>query len=1128
MVGRSEIILAFWQEDENARRNLRDLLSKLRTELPDPDLIKTDRDWVWLDLDSIYVDVLEFEELYKQLTLPFLSVENRPLPEAIYQKLLNAVNLWESSQFMDGTSTLEKEELDIWLDNQIRLLRNHRLDLTFRLCQHLMLSGDLENALVWLEKIIVEDLDYEFPQAIYAKIDALYRLQRYAQADEYGQKVQDEMGIEWFGAYARPLRLLLEQITAVRQRETLVAAGPQWVNRSKQIPFTGQSNPLFQIQKAFQRGGILTITGAAGIGKTRLTQEFIESLNRTNRILRMEAKRLEKNLDYHTIIDLLRKEMKESDWQLLEPFWGKQFISIMPELNQLWSMATPVDILSENKKINLLEAFHQLFLKMAEKQKLIVILDNAQWCDEETLTIITYLIQRKFFTTENFLILIMRDPETDGLLKNLMIEQRWLNSFSILDVPALTNDDIYQLAFSILGKKISQKQLIKIQDACGGNALFVIETLRAIIEIDAQSDHWEKNELPLPGTVHAIIRDQLNHLDDNEKEVLFTASAIKQKFSFQHLQEALEMDALQLVEILDKLEHIGLIAVETPAYHTNVYKFSQQFVRQVCRMEISSSKYQLIHLRIGRAIQSQLENGATKELIAQAAYHLAEAGEAITAFNYWIRVASYPYNGIDSISPYQAYQNANKIIFHQSFELTIQQMYRLFIGWGAEALLRGDLEVANDCFTRATIEGQRRNDDLLLGSGYSGMAHLFHIRGLPGPAMQYINQAINLIKKDYLDEFIRARTRKGMIYIRQTLLPEAIEELKSLDAFLPDIKTAQGRLAFVESRYFLGLSYVLSGAYELAFEQAHLANQILLTEKNGLLQSAINLVQGLAALKCGRYSESLKHFGDILRTAEFQITQEYALQAIAYSSVSNIQMGNIYRCLEHISNGFQLSEVYNSAEIQSTLLNSRAKIYLYLENYEMALKYFKDAQLLCKNNYQKLVHQQDIGLTQCLLGDYDSGSYTLRDVIQSAKLSGLKSQELSAKISLALMTYLNDKRPEMLTEIRQLTLQAQQSELAGAGSALWYLEALEALKNNQPEIVQNSIDQFNILAEKEDSIWWQWHALSLQVQLARLQGLSTVNYENDTAVLVEKIKMSLPKDLLKQVHFTSAPIARLE
>ena len=174
------------------------------------------------------------------------------------------------------------------------------------------------------------------------------------------------------------------------------------------------------------------------------------------------------------------------------------------------------------------------------------------------------------------------------------------------------------------------------------------------------------------------------------------------------------------------------------------------------------------------------------------------------------------------------------------------------------------------------------------------------------------------------------------------------------------------------------------------------------------------------------------------------------------------------------------------------------------------------------------MHQHDIGLTQCLLGDYDAGSYTLRDVIQSAKLYGLKTQELEAKMHLALMTYLNENRPEQLTEIRQLTLQAQQSEIAGAGSALWYLEAQEAIRNNQPETVHNSINQFMILAEKEESVWWQWHALELQIQLARLQNLPSLEFENASAALINKLKQSLPKELLREVHFTSAPIAVLE
>jgi hypothetical protein len=1127
MVSRPEIMLAFWQDDESARRNLRDLLSKLRSELPEPELIKTDRDWIWLDLESVYVDVIEFEELYKQLTLPFLSVENRPLPEVIYQKLISAINIWESPQFLAGTLTLESEGLDEWLDKEARLLNNQRLDLIFRLCQHLIYSGDLENALAWLDQLINEDGDYEFPQAVYAKIDALYRLQRYAQADEYGQHIVEEMGIEWFAGSGRQLKLLLEQISTVRKREPTVTASPQKINRSKQIPFTGQSNPLFQIQKAYQRGGVLAISGEAGIGKTRLAQVFLESLSGSIRTLRMEAHKLEKNLPYHTIIDLLRKEMNKSDWQTLEPFWGQQFIAVMPELNQLWPSASSLYGLSDNKKINLLEAFHQLFLKLAKQQKLILILDNAQWCDEETLSIFTFLIQRDFFTSNNFLLLLMRKHEVDGLLTNLMVEQPRLESFSTLEVPPLTNDDINQIAFSILGKKISHKQLMKIRDACGGNALFVIEALRAIIEIDAASDDWENSDIPLPGTVHAIIRDRLKYLQEIEKEVLFTASVIRPKFSYQHLQDALIMDALQLAEILEKLEQAGLIAVETPAYNKNIYKFRQQFVMQVCKMEIGASKYQLIHLRIARALQTQLENGSTKGLISQAAYHFAEAGEAITAFNYWIRVASSAHNTTDSISSYEAYRNAQQIIFHQSFELTIEQMFRLFIGWGSEALIRGDLEVANDCFTKATIEGQRRNDDLLLGSGYSGMAYLFLIRGLPGPAMQYINQAIKLINKDYLDEFIRARTRKAMIYIQQTLVTEAIEELIALDSVHPVIKTRQGRMAFVESRYYLALCYIVTGAYAQANDIAQSAIQILKTDTDSRFQAAIDLILGMTAFKRGRYAESLKQFGDILQAAEFQITQRYTLQAIAFSSASNIQMGNIYRCLEHVNNGFQLSEVYNSAEIQSTLLNSQGKIYLYFENYKIAIKLFKQASLLCTNNYQRLTHQQDIGLAQCLMGNYDSGSYTLREVIQSARLYGLKSQELEAKIRLALMTSLNDNRQENLTEIRQLTQQAQHLDLAGAGSALWYLEALQAIELNQPEMVQNAIDQFYDLAKKEESIWWQWHAVALQIKLARLQNISTQEYENLNTALINRIKQSLSKELLKDIQLNSAPIAIL-
>src|SRR5512133_3506671 len=59
MVGRSDLILLFWPDEpeEDARRHLRETLSKLRAQLPDQEMIITDQDRVGLDLQRVSSDV---------------------------------------------------------------------------------------------------------------------------------------------------------------------------------------------------------------------------------------------------------------------------------------------------------------------------------------------------------------------------------------------------------------------------------------------------------------------------------------------------------------------------------------------------------------------------------------------------------------------------------------------------------------------------------------------------------------------------------------------------------------------------------------------------------------------------------------------------------------------------------------------------------------------------------------------------------------------------------------------------------------------------------------------------------------------------------------------------------------
>ena len=135
--------------------------------------------------------------------------------------------------------------------------------------------------------------------------------------------------------------------------------------------------------------------------------------------------------------------------------------------------------------------------------------------------------------------------------------------------------------------------------------------------------------------------------------------------------------------------------------------------------------------------------------------------------------------------------------------------------------------------------------------------------------------------------------------------------------------------------------------------------------------------------------------------------------------------------------------------------------------------------------------------------------------------------ELEARIHLALMSYLKGNVPSDLDILQQLTQKAKAMEMSSAGSALNYVKAQEAYMNNQPDIMKEAIQEIEVLANKEQIIWLEWHSLELRIKLAELQKLDTQELEYLKAACINKIKQSIPKNLQKEIQLNSAPIAAL-
>jgi two-component SAPR family response regulator len=155
-VSRMTLIDLFWPEEDfdQARRHLRETLSKLRGELPQPTILMAEQDYVWLDPIYTYSDVLEFQSLINQVR-PYLQRQgNTPLPEAIYQQMYKAIHLWRSPEFLPGANMPSTEDLDHWLTQQTQSLSYQRQSLLEALADHAAVSGDLEEAIYWVKRAL--------------------------------------------------------------------------------------------------------------------------------------------------------------------------------------------------------------------------------------------------------------------------------------------------------------------------------------------------------------------------------------------------------------------------------------------------------------------------------------------------------------------------------------------------------------------------------------------------------------------------------------------------------------------------------------------------------------------------------------------------------------------------------------------------------------------------------------------------------------------------------------------------------------------------------------------------------------------------------------------------------------
>ena len=265
-------------------------------------------------------------------------------------------------------------------------------------------------------------------------------------------------------------------------------------------------------------------------------------------------------------------------------------------------------------------AVTERFVAIATRGPLLLLIDDLQWADSETIRTLIHLLDTEE-EIRGLAVNTLRTSEVDegsplGLALQRVrrrpgVVERQLGG---LDAAALSG-----LAGSLLGSEtvVSDSFVATLRSESGGNPLFATELLRTLVETDAidvpsgRAGRWTSS---LPATVNETIRQRVDRLGVDAVEALTVASLCGTEFELDLLGRVLEGPAQERLEAtLREAEHAGLLSPR----RGDALRFSHGMVAQSLAERCGAASRARIHRRIAEALEAMGETraaGSTEDL----------------------------------------------------------------------------------------------------------------------------------------------------------------------------------------------------------------------------------------------------------------------------------------------------------------------------------------------------------------------------------------------------------------------------------------------------------------------------------------------------------------------------------
>ena len=413
----------------------------------------------------------------------------------------------------------------------------------------------------------------------------------------------------------------------VRGKEDPVAAwrlvsvveGALSFDRRFDAPLVGRARELAHLRLAFERAidectnYLFTILGPAGIGKSRLAAELVNTLSNAARIVSGRCLAYGEGITYWPLREIVEDLTRDQP--------GASISALLEHEADGEAIATRVaGAIGRSEVPGTAEetfwAVRRLFEALARERPLVVVFEDIHWAEPTLLDLIDHIAE--WSRDAPILLLCLARPEL------LDSRPNWgggkLNSASLM-LESLTDDEADALIDHLVGgRKLRLEVRRQITEKGGGNPLFVEQMLALLAE------RPETASIEVPPTIQTLLAARLDGLTDPERIVLERAAVVGRSFWLGAVVDLLPPELREAVpNVLQLLIRKELIRPDpTEIAGEKGYRFRHILIRDAAYLAIAKEVRAELHERFATFIEATASARVTEieEIIG---YHLEQA-----------------------------------------------------------------------------------------------------------------------------------------------------------------------------------------------------------------------------------------------------------------------------------------------------------------------------------------------------------------------------------------------------------------------------------------------------------------------------------------------------------------------